>query len=356
MKKRHLEELVYLLVLLIPFVISCTGQDNSRFQKDKHIESKTNGDQYEKIFKSQPTRNGSAENVHCGLKDKAGNLWFGTTGHGVFKFDGKLFTNYTKQDGLGSNSVWTICEDNAGNILIGTGKGISVYDGKSISAFAKYEELATSIISQLYTDKKGQIWIGTGNRGVLISDGKKMTNLFSNEAFENDFNLTLTSVKGMLEDKDGNIWFASWAPSDEGIARLQDNSIIRFTAKHGIKDSVIHCVLEDKSGMLWVGSRNNGVFSYDGNAFVHLAESNGPGKACIYEILEDKDGIIWFTTDGNGVYSYDGKIFKNYTIKDGLINNSVFSVVEDNDGNLWFGTRNVGLSRFDGKSFVNFSE
>ena len=242
MKKLHLGKLVYLLFLSIPFVISCTGQDTARFQKDKSIGSKKIGTKYDKVVKSQPTKNGPAENVHCELQDKAGNLWFGTTGHGVFKFDGKSFTNFTEKDGLGSNWVMTICEDKEGNILIGTDKGISLYDGKSVSAFAKHEDLATSGISQLYADKKGQVWIATGNRGVYINDGKNITNLLSNEDVKNDFGLTLTSVSGMIEDKDG----------------LINNSVFS--------------IVEDKVGNLWFGTRNVGLSRFDGKSFVNFSE------------------------------------------------------------------------------------
>jgi len=46
--------------------------------------------------------------VHCGLQDKTGNLWFGTTGDGVYRFDGKLFTNFTMKDGLDTNQIQCI--------------------------------------------------------------------------------------------------------------------------------------------------------------------------------------------------------------------------------------------------------
>jgi hypothetical protein len=43
--------------------------------------------------------------IRCGLQDRAGTLWFGTTGEGVYSYDGKGFTQYTVGDGLGSNTV-----------------------------------------------------------------------------------------------------------------------------------------------------------------------------------------------------------------------------------------------------------
>jgi ligand-binding sensor domain-containing protein len=57
--------------------------------------------------------NDKGNNVHCSLQDKAGNLWFGTTGDGLFKYDpsaslrtgGKTFTQFTTSNGLNHNLV-----------------------------------------------------------------------------------------------------------------------------------------------------------------------------------------------------------------------------------------------------------
>jgi ligand-binding sensor domain-containing protein len=48
-----------------------------------------------------------------------GNLWFGTTGEGVYKYDGKSFSQFTASNGLNSNKVYCILEDKDGKIWIG---------------------------------------------------------------------------------------------------------------------------------------------------------------------------------------------------------------------------------------------
>ncbi|MBL4755973.1 MAG: hypothetical protein JKY52_20570 [Flavobacteriales bacterium] len=365
MRKPYLPIQIYLLLLSLAFITACNGQDNTPLQKDKIIESKTIGTKYAKVKKTQPTINARAENVHCGLLDKAGNLWFGTTGHGVFKYDGKSFTNYTVKDGLGGNRVITICEDKEGNILFGTEKGISLYDGKSISEFAKNEDFSNYAVISLMEDKKGRLWVCTAHQGVYLYNGESSTPFLSNDSVINDHGLSLNGLNDIIEDKNGNIWFASWATAAEGACRYDGKSLTQFTEEHGINDPRVHCVLEDKNGTIWCGTRNHGVFRYDPSAtlrtglhsFTHLSDKDGPGdNSAILTMMEDNNGNLWFGTGRNGVYRYDGKSFKKYTTEDGLINDSVFAIVEDKAGNLWFGTRNVGLYRYDGKSFVNFSE
>ncbi|MEB8330226.1 hypothetical protein OO009_12750 [Flavobacteriaceae bacterium KMM 6897] len=357
MNKPYLRAKIYFLFFcLLILISSCNGQNKVNKQNNNHIEPNTIGTKYALVTKTQPTKNALAENVHCSLLDKAGNLWFGTTGHGVFKYDGESFTNYTVKDGLGGNRVIDICEDEKGNILFGTDKGVYYYDGKSIKEFLNNEGLGEQSISELFVDSKGQIWIGTHHTGMYVYNGKSVNNLLSNDSIINDFGLTLNAINDITEDKTGNIWFASWAIASEGVIRYDGKTLLRQTKKQGIIDTKFHSVIEDKSGAIWAGSRDFGLLRYNGNSFTQILENNGPGNESILWILEDTNGNIWFTSGSKGVYRYDGNSFKNYTTEDGLIHNSVFTIVEGNDGNLWFGTRNVGLSRFDGESFKDFSE
>ncbi|HWY33947.1 MAG TPA: two-component regulator propeller domain-containing protein, partial [Nitrosopumilaceae archaeon] len=75
-------------------------------------------------------------NVGCGLQDKAGNLWFGTKGEGLYCYDGKSFTNFTEKDGLSSNFIWSALEDDTGKLWFGTADGISCYDGKKFTVIS----------------------------------------------------------------------------------------------------------------------------------------------------------------------------------------------------------------------------
>ena len=75
-------------------------------------------------------------NVQCGLQDKAGNLWFGTSENGLYKYDGKSFSQFLVNDGLNSNIISCLLEDIDGKIWIGTDAGRCLYDGKT---FAKIQ-------------------------------------------------------------------------------------------------------------------------------------------------------------------------------------------------------------------------
>jgi ligand-binding sensor domain-containing protein len=310
--------------------------------------------------------------TRCGLQDKAGNLWFGTTGEGVYRYDGKGFTQYTVQDGLNSNTVWYILEDKKGRIWFGTDSGLSRWDGKRIRHVPISPALGLSVpttpspsqklpaqpaVWSMLEDKRGTIWFGTSEGMVCYKDGV-FSPLLEKDKVKNASRLHLKMVDDMLEDRQGNVWFASGMPPGmEGLCRFDGTSVTRF--KPG-GEGWIRSVRQDRNGNLWLGTRHKGVWRYDGKAFSRFTEQPGLGMP----VLVDRSGNIWFSGEEHanaiesrtGIWRYDGKAFRNFSTKEGMGNLGVWCMVEDRDGNIWVGTRNTGLYRYDGRSFTCFSE
>ena len=313
------------------------------------------------------------DTLRCGLQDKAGNLWFGTTGEGVYRYDKTGFTQYAAREGLSSNTVWCILEDKKGRIWFGTNSGLSRWDGKSLShvpisfAFELSKKTLTFpnqtpseklAVWSLLEDKKGTIWVGTSG-GMFCYKDETFTPFPENIKVQNADGLLLKMVECILEDRQGNIWFASGMPPGmEGLCRFDGTSLTRFNPGG---EEWIRTVIEGPDGILWLGTRKKGAWRYDEKTFSRSTEQPGLGSPR----LVDRSGNIWFGGEGRangrksetGVWRYDGKTFQNLSIKEeGTENLEVWSIVEDRDGNIWVGTRNTGLYRYDGKSFVSFSD
>ena len=88
------------------------------------------------LFTNYGTEQGLAlSGVFYCFTDKTGNVWFGTRGGGVSKYDGKRFTNYTTAQGLPSNSIYRSMQDKDGNIWFGTDDASVTAKGRRESAF-----------------------------------------------------------------------------------------------------------------------------------------------------------------------------------------------------------------------------
>jgi len=388
MKKHYLQTQILTFLLLFACIMSCNGQVKTNLSKDNLSATKTTTNSPPKMIRTQGVVSG---NVGCELQDRAGNLWFSTSGEGVYRFDGKSFTNFTTKDGLNDNDVSAIIEDKAGNILFGTKSGICKYDGGKFSKYFKSDSLTKFGITSLLEDREGNIWFGVINKGIYRYDGKNVSNFLYK--YEHPFygDRHEKYISDIIQDKNGNIWFSSWngggvwrydgknfknfLPSANYYKTNQDQRNINYPqntsdylsstfyspSKDHITDDMIFSATEDKAGNLWFATRRHGACRYNGKTFTSFGEKEGFVSYGISSILEDKKGNIWLATDKNGVFSYDGKTFKNFTTKDGLINDSVKSILEDKNGNIWFGTRGFGLSRYNpksavGKTFTSFSE
>lgn len=307
-------------------------------------------------------------NVECSLQDKAGNLWFGTTENGLYKYDGKSFRQFLVGDGLNSNSINDLLEDKEGKIWIGTKAGVCLYDGKTFTKIQiplpknlppnKNKYYQTQIVYDIMQDKKGKLWFVTID-GVYVYDGKSFTLFIINEA-ANGFLTSNDKVERILEDKAGNIWFGG--RTNDGVFRYDGKFITHFKLKEltlqfgtrKVSHNWAWPQVQDKNGNIWF-SNWSGAYRYDGKTFTPFTKSDGlPGhNGIVKKIIEDKNGILWFGGDV-GLSRYDGTSFTCF--KDGLINPDIWTILEDKTGNLWVGTRATGLYLFDGKRFINYSE
>ncbi len=308
------------------------------------------------------------DEVKCGVQDAEGNLWFGTTREGVYRYDGKGFSQFTVKDGLTNNTVWSILADRNGSVWFGTDSGLSRWDGKSILripiSLRPQKEHSPShapptdpAVWSSREDKNGTIWIGTAG-GMLCLKHGVLSIFLDDTKVKNPGHLTLKMVEDVHEDGNGILWFASgMPPGEEGLCRFDGTTLTQL--KPG-GERWIRTITENPEGVLWLGTRHVGTWKLTGSHFSQYSKDAHLGVPR----LVDRSGNIWFSGEESenvinsytGIWRYDGNTLKNYTVKDGMDELFVWCMVEDRSGNIWLGTRNMGLYRFDGKSFKSFSK
>ncbi|MBE0639199.1 MAG: hypothetical protein IH598_11820, partial [Bacteroidales bacterium] len=304
--------------------------------------------------------------VLSGFRDKAGNLWFGTFGNGVSKYDGKSFTTYNSSHGLIHNLVEAITEDSHGNIWFSTYGGASKYNGVFFENFTTEQGLPGNHVNRIIEDNRGNIWFATRSGLCRYNQDKNDTGNSQFINYNEKSGYTGNYVGGIIEDLKGNLWIST----DNGVLKYDPvadaNGEIPFadySSSIGLVNKWVNCIAADKSGLLWFGT-NEGVFRFDPgenrrNRLSSLIYTMTDGLVSnkITSILEDGAGNIWFGSD-EGVSEFIKKdsSFINYTSEQGLASNAVVCMVEDNAGSIWFGTKGDGLSRFDGKSTIEYTD
>lgn len=302
------------------------------------------------------------------FEDRNGNLWFGTVLEGLIRFDGEEFVTFTKEDGLGSDMLRGMVEDEHGVLWIATNGGLTKYDGESFTTLTSYEPIKVTQgwaehgnhrdVSDVMIDSRGGFWITTAD-GVFQYDGELFTR-FEMPVVAEDGKWIYTSrkVSCIFEDQGGDLWFGT---DGAGAVRWDGERMVVYTVKtHGLSSDNVSSIFQDSRGDYWFGTANGGVSHFDGDTFTtHLRSkefSKHSGWGRYFAIHEDRQGYVWFGAayEGGGAYRYDGESFEYFNANPGLGAGGVPSIREDRNGNLWFGTTG-GVYHYNGEYFVNFT-
>ena len=231
---------IFSLLLVSIFFTSCNGQTKTEQPNKTVADQLSLKSKNTKLTKTQGSN--EYQQIACSIRDKDGNLWFGTTSEGVYRYDGKEFTQFTKKDGLCDNLIFMIFEDRAGDIWFGSKATISRYDGKNFTTISIPSSVGSNFLpnnsinnnpsekNELWSmmqDKSGTIWLGTTD-GIYCYNGKSFTRFLDNKNILNKGNVHLKWTQCIFEDTVGNIWFGSWVLANEGICRYDGKSIIQY--------------------------------------------------------------------------------------------------------------------------------
>ena len=91
-----------------------------------------------------------------------GQVWAGTWGGGLSRFDGKKWVSYTTTDGLPGNHVFMLQKDASGKLWIGTNNGLTTWEnGKFGKRLTTADGLFANNIFSMAAGEKGDLWIGS---------------------------------------------------------------------------------------------------------------------------------------------------------------------------------------------------
>ena len=127
-----------------------------------------------------------------------------------------------------------------------------------------------------------------------------------------------------------------------------------FSAKNGLTDNYVHCIIQDHTGFIWIGG-GTGLFRYDGYNFVYYKHPPGC-KNCapfnqVYSLEEDNLGLIWVLSR-TGIYLFDPETERSISAyrfgSDSIsarLTSDYLDLMLDSKGNMW-ATNGRGLIKF----------
>ncbi|HEV2576825.1 MAG TPA: two-component regulator propeller domain-containing protein [Acidobacteriaceae bacterium] len=354
----------------------------------------------------------ASDDVSCLAEDHEGDVWFGTS-DGLVRKHGESYRRFSERDGLPSNEVVALATDSSDLLVLTTG-GVAVWrrdhferigtnavingitatpegvvlvskkgdvyrwnQGRLIAVASAAEgqpvvlgaaisdrqavwtfgldfvqfssasqkriwrtgvELPGNRVQALHVDRQGKAWIGT-NRGLVSIEPSAGYAL-------RDFDVVRgESVLSVCVDREGDVWVGTEA---SGLHALQPR---KFAILPGSTSEAVTTVVRDSRGVMYFGTRDDGIFRTDG-----AAEPVDPKKLTspvILSLAAGPEGDVWAGTP-DGLNHIVGTEVHHWTIAEGLPDNFVRSVLVAADKTVWAGTR-FGLVHIDGKGAQTFT-
>ncbi|MCF8357472.1 MAG: hypothetical protein K9H26_01850 [Prolixibacteraceae bacterium] len=314
-----------------------------------------------KNFSSNPSNpEGISSNAVKCLHVENNNLWIGFREQGVnlLNTGNKMFKTLptTTNAGYSEKEIDAHCitADNKGNLWVGTrGQGLWKYNLKQ-GIIKNYNSTNSNfkndnILSVLYSKTDELLWLGSDGDFLATFDPKTEKARFI-EHHEGDW-----SSVYCLEETNNYIWCGTWG---SGLKKLDKKtrtySTIHFDKDDQYRNSIFDI---DKSGNnFWIANVGMGLIRYniESGSYEVFNHSNLEGypKENPNCIFIDTDTSIWIATAGAGIIHFypETKKFEVFNTTNGLSSNVVQALVaEPGSGNIWCST-NSGVTLFNKKT------
>ncbi len=280
----------------------------------------------------------SSVRVNDLLVDAEGSLWVATDA-GVTRYDGETWITYDIADGLDSNWITALFQDQSGGMWACSRdgeRGLNYYDGvrwgASPATFLPPLPIEYPNVTVMVGNEEVGYTVGLEDQGLLRFEGESWQMLTTADGLPGD------EVYDALLTGD-----SLWVAFEEGV--------LRFDLESGEAETIpveyVHTIHETAGGDLWFGGAWHVVrFSPDTGDYEEMDIGAGVIPAwLVTDIVEDQRGF-YFGSYGGGVTFYDGARWDTWATDAELGGNVIEAIRQDGEGGLWFIHPGTGLSRY----------
>ena len=297
-------------------------------------------------------------NINALDEDRDQGLWVGVDGGGLFYLQGKLGETNANVQSIpcrSADKIKCLKGDNEGNLWIGTwGNGVARFDLKSRTCYElpAVNAIVGKEVLSINVDQSGNAWIGTFDKGLFRYNTRdqKITKITRKV----DDGNTVDRVNTISVDVDNNVWVGREVGGLSLLKEGEDAYSFIKTQHLSPRATVLSSFIAS-DGIVWVGVAGKGLVRYDPktNTSDLYGEESGLANSYVQAIREDNLQRIWISHNmGLSVFYKQNGTFTNFSKSNGLLASQYNrnSVVRLTDGRLAFGNIR-GVNFFDPARF-----
>jgi len=285
-----------------------------------------------------------------------------------------IFKNYSIDNGLLSNEVYHVIQDQKGYIWIATGQGVNRYNGYSFKNYNQLDGLPDNTVLELFEDQKGRIWTVTltGELAWIKNDTIKIYP-YNDIVFKHNTEKRHPIKKSFYVDSLDNVYISFYdnnpikidasgsvamlkspEPNTSIIETITNDKIIFGCIKTPTSLVLKNPVIDNKShnltlrkGFRSVSCRYKRNILYSDLNRLYYFDTSGKLNSHNFEkqilwISEDRKGLLWISFLDNGVKAYNNFNFSE-SVYHFLPEYDISSVALDHEDGYWFTTLKNGI-------------
>lgn len=284
------------------------------------------------------------------LPDANGNVWAGSFSDGVcmipWSEDDFCLLDINELDD--SHSGVTYVEYSRGRLIVGQKDRVIIRDslGHTVSyPVTSFPGIGEGIFEIYHMNmlRSGEIFIYVLNQGCFIMNPENGRISVLN------LDIPVSSqIRSACEDANGKIWVAA---DNLTVADMQSGAInddLCTNETGSTRYMLSQTLYLENNGDMFVGTRTSGLWKY---IYDRHSSSYGPAvrfgdglpeDANVVAVRSDKSGNIWVGTYNHGLYVFDaaGLPVRCFNSLNGMADNTVCTMIEDLSGRMWVSSFN----------------
>ncbi len=276
-----------------------------------------------------------------------GEVWVGTSGVGLFKYN-------AQKDVFEQHLV-----DRSGRSLVGKNIMSLCFQGEEIVLAIHEGELLkyntrTRELNEIFFSEKGktflrdvlsygdELWVGS-HHGLFIINEKKNSVVHLKEDLMRSFSLSDNIIYTIYKDYKGGIWVGTMFGGVNYLPerKLSFDKYVPGSGGHSLNSKRIRGLAEDADGRIWIGTEDNGVNVLNPKTGgVHQVQNHVPGHL-VTLCVERYDNQVYTGVfkHGMNVIGLPHERISNHDERMlGIADGSVYSFLKDSKGRKWIGT------------------